>query len=188
MSGDRYFITDQHAIYFLTFTVVDWIDVFTRPVYKAIITDSLTHCVTAKGLEIFAWVLMTNHLHLVARTNAPHRISDFMRDFKKFTSKKIVAAIQYEPESRREWMLPKMRYHALSTRRAENFKFWTDENHAVLLDKLDRLEQRINYTHYNPVRQGIVALPHEYLYSSALDYAGLKGLVPVTLAEIPALR
>ena len=83
MSGDRYFITDQHATYYITFTVVDWIDIFTRPAYKEIIVDALNHCAGHKGWDIYAWVLMTNHLHLVVRTVPPFRMSDVIRDFKK---------------------------------------------------------------------------------------------------------
>ena len=88
MSGDRYLITDQQASYFLTFTVVEWTDVFTRPEYKQVIVDSLNYCIDNKGLQCFAWVLMSNHMHIVARAEAPARLSDIIRDFKKHTSKK----------------------------------------------------------------------------------------------------
>jgi REP element-mobilizing transposase RayT len=87
MSGDRYFITEQHATYYLTFTVVEWVDIFTRPVYKEAIVESLNYCIANKGLECNAWVLMSNHLHLVCRALPPVRLSDIIRDFKKFTSK-----------------------------------------------------------------------------------------------------
>ena len=78
MAGDRYFIQDQNAIYFLTFTVIDWIDVFTRKDYKFIISDSLNYCVENKGLCCFAWVLMSNHMHLVAQVTQPFTMSDFI--------------------------------------------------------------------------------------------------------------
>lgn len=81
MPADNYFITDQNATYFLTFTVIDWIDIFTRREYKFVITDSLNYCVNNKGLEIFAWCLMSNHLHLVGRAREHFRISDIIRDF-----------------------------------------------------------------------------------------------------------
>ena len=100
MSGDRYFIIDQHQTYFITCTIVEWIDLFTRTHYKEIITDSLNHCIKAKRLKVNGWVLMTNHLHLLARCEEPHHMSDFLRDFKKFTSKKLAEAILNEPESR----------------------------------------------------------------------------------------
>ena len=181
MSGDKYFISDQHATYFLTFTIVDWIDVFTRKDYKEIIVDSLNYCIDHKGLDCFAWVLMSNHMHLIARANPPARLSDIIRDFKKYTSKKIVNTIETINESRREWLLHKFEYAAHSTGRAENYKVWRDDNHAICLDEAGWLEQRLNYIHQNPVRQLIVANECDYLYSSAYDYSGKKGLVKVTV-------
>lgn len=177
MPGDRYFISDPHA----TMTVVDWVDAFTRPRYKTILVDSLNYCTLEKGLLIYAWVLMSNHLHLIARTQVPHTMSDFLRDFKKFTSKKIVEAIRNEPESRRDWMLDRFTFEARRTHRAEQAKFWRDDNHAELLYSPDFMQQKLRYLHENPVRQAIVAFPEEYLYSSAVDYAGKQGLVKIEL-------
>lgn len=181
MSGDRYYITDQHAYYFLTFTVVEWVDVFTRPVYKEIIVDSLNYCIAEKGLECNAWVLMTNHMHLIVRAVAPARLSDIIRDFKKFTSKKITEQIKAGAESRKDWLLHKFEFAAQSTGRAENYKLWTDSNHAIYLDGSNLFQQKIAYIHDNPVRQLIVSDPQEYLFSSARDYVGKKGLVNVTV-------
>lgn len=182
MSGDKYFITDQHASYFLTFTVVEWADVFTRIDYKQAIADSLNYCVAEKGLECFAWVLMTNHLHLIVRANPPARLSDIIRDFKKFTSKKIVELIETGNESRKEWLLHKFSFHARTTGRAENYKVWRDDNHAIYLDGTNLWQQKIDYIHDNPVRQMIVSRGEDYSFSSASDYAGRKGLVKVSLA------
>lgn len=183
MSGDRYTIQDQHHIHFLTFTVVDWIDVFIRPVYKDIIVSSLNHCIKTKGLECYAWVVMSNHMHLVCRSCAPFRLSDVIRDFKKYTSKKLVHAISTLPESRREWLLHKFRYSAQSTGRAAEYKLWQDGYHGVCLEGGGiRLQQRIEYIHNNPVRQMIVARPEHYLYSSAVDCCGGKGLVHVVVS------
>jgi putative transposase len=94
MSSENYIIQDQNAVYFLTFPVVDWVDIFTRPIYKTIIVDSLNYCIENKGLTVHAWCLMTNHLHLIARAIEGYRLSDIIRDFKKFTAKKIIAAIK----------------------------------------------------------------------------------------------
>ena len=64
-------------LYFTTSTVVDWVDIFTRPEYKHIILDSLAYCQESKGLDIYAWVLMTNHLHMiVGARNEETSISD----------------------------------------------------------------------------------------------------------------
>ncbi|GAB2796788.1 transposase [Rhabdobacter roseus] len=181
MSQDRYVVQDQHMVHFLTMTVIHWIDVFTRPVYKHIICDSLNYCVREKGLVLFGWVLMSNHLHLIARVDEPHTMTAFLRDFKKFTSKAIVAAIESTPESRRLWLLDKFSFEARRTHRAEQFKVWQDGNHAILLESQKFLLQKLHYLHDNPVRQELVANPEEYLYSSAPDYAGRKGLVQVEL-------
>lgn len=52
--------------YYLTLTVIDWVDIFTRTVYKHVIIESLRHCQKEKGLLIYCWCLMSNHLHLNA--------------------------------------------------------------------------------------------------------------------------
>jgi REP element-mobilizing transposase RayT len=103
---------DHGHIHFLTMTVVDWVDVFTRANHKMTIVDSLKHCQEHKGLEIYAWVLMSNHLHMIAAAadDSKNNLSDILRDFKKYTSKQIVKNIQEEPESRREWMLDRFEF------------------------------------------------------------------------------
>lgn len=179
MSADNYFITDQNAIYFLTFTVEDWMDVFTRKEYKVVIADSLNYCIEIKGLEVFAWCLMSNHLHLVCRENENYKISDIILDFKKITAKTILKMIENEPESKREWMLYRFKYAGRFDNRIKTYKFWQETNHAILLHTTEMIEQRINYKHENPVRAMIVSKTDEYLYSSALDYAGEKGFVNV---------
>jgi REP element-mobilizing transposase RayT len=183
MSGDRYFINDQHSRYFLTLTVIHWIDLFTRKEYRDVLVDSLKYCQAAKGLEIYAWVIMSNHIHLVAACQRPHRMSDFLRDFKKFTSKQIISVMQEINESRREWLLDKFAFEARRTQRAKEYKIWTDDNHAIDLDemKIDLLN-KIDYVHNNPVEAGLVYHAEDYLYSSALDYSRKgKGLLAVTV-------
>jgi putative transposase len=165
--------------YFLTMTVVDWVDVFTRPMYKTIITDSLQYCQKEKGLEIYAWVLMTNHLHLLATAKEGYNLSAILRDFKKFTSKKIVETVTKEIESRKQWMLYRFNYHGFWHPKNQQFKFWQDGNEAKEIHSNDFLFQKLHYLHDNPVRAGIVEFPEEYLYSSARNYVGKKGLIDV---------
>lgn len=185
MSGDRYFIADQNEVHFVTFTVVDWVDVFTRPVYKEIIPDNLNFCVANKGLLVFGWCLMTNHLHAIVQAREGFGLSNIIRDYKKFTSKAIVKAIDNETESRREWMLHRFDWAGLHDSRITNYKFWQESNHAIALHPTQPhiLQQKLDYIHQNPVRAGIVSQPHEYLYSSAGDYAGIKGPVDVVLID-----
>ena len=178
---DRYTIEDQYNVYFMTLTIVYWVDLFTRTAYKQIIVDSLNYCVAQKGLVVYGWVLMSNHLHLIAHTEEPNTMSGFLRDFKKFTSKSLAEEVMSTNESRKTWMMDKFKYEAHRTQRAENYKVWQDGNHPILMDTPKMLEQRLNYLHENPVRQGIVESPEEYLYSSARDYSGRKGLVNLEL-------
>ena len=180
MSGDRYVISDQHASYFVTCTVIHWIDLFTRKDYKDIIVDSLNHCIEKKHLVVYGWVIMTNHIHLAARCNPPGEMSGFLRDFKKFTSKKFIKTMEAINESREDWLLDKFSFEARRTNRAENYKVWKDDNHAIDLSHINIME-KIDYIHNNPVRAGLVDYPEHYVYSSARDYAGEKGLVNVTL-------
>jgi REP element-mobilizing transposase RayT len=179
MSADNYFITDQNAVYFLTFTVTDWVDIFTRKEYKFEIVNSLNYCIENKGLIVYAWCLMSNHLHLVCQAKEDFKLSDIIRDFKKFTAKSIVKLIGEISESRREWLLYRFEYAGKYDNRIKKYKFWQETNHAILLDNKDMIDKRINYTHENPVRALIVWETHEYLFSSARDYADEKGYVNV---------
>ncbi|MHB9054877.1 MAG: transposase [Paludibacteraceae bacterium] len=98
-------------VYFVTDTVVDWVDIFTRPTYKHIILESLTYCQKEKGLIIYAWVLMSNHLHAIVESSGENKVSEIWRDFKKFTSKKIISTLKADAqESRQEWMLNRFEY------------------------------------------------------------------------------
>ena len=104
--GRKYAIHDPSDIYFVTFTVVNWVDIFTRDVYREIIIDSICFCQEKKGLEVFAYCMMTNHIHLIIRAKEGFNLSDIIRDLKSFTSRKIRKALESNNrESRREWML-----------------------------------------------------------------------------------
>lgn len=109
-----YQIKDQSSAYYLTFQVVFWIDLFTRPTYRDVVIESLKYCQHEKGLEIFAWVIMSNHIHLLARSREDN-LSGTIRDFKKFTSKAVIELISTSGDSGKEWMLklfrPALVYH-----------------------------------------------------------------------------
>ena len=185
MQGLHYSIRTDKT-YFITSTVIDWIDVFTRKNHKLAIIDSLKYCQENKGLNIFAWCLMPSHLHLLANTEAGFELSDVIRDFKKFTSKKIIKQIEEEPESRREWMLKRFEYSGKYNPKIKNYKFWQDGNHAIEIFSPSVTWQKINYIHNNPVEEYFVSNAEDYLFSSARDYQGMEGLLKVELI-IPLL-
>lgn len=165
--------------YFMTLTVVNWVDVFTRKNHRDTILRSLEYCKQEKGLVVFAYVIMSNHLHLIANTNEPHLLKDAMRDFKKFTSKEILFQIENEPESRREWMLPLFAINAANSSKHKNYKFWQEGNHAIELYSENFIWDKITYIHNNPVRSGLVKQPQDWLYSSARNYYGLDSIFEV---------
>ena len=175
----KYKATVPGEAYFITITVVNWIDLFTRINQKQIIVNSLIYCQKEKGLEIFAWCLMPSHLHMLCRGSENEPLSDIMRDFKKFTSKKIIQSIKEEPESRREWLLEQFSKACESLKREQKYKVWQDGYHAEILKTNRFIYQKLNYVHNNPVEDGIVVRPEEYMYSSARNYADLDGLFDV---------
>lgn len=108
-------------------------------------------------------------------------LSDIMRDFKKFTSKEIVKAIAEVNESRKDWLMNRFEFAAKYIKKNKNFKFWQDGNHPEELISDEFIDQKLNYIHNNPVEEMIVSEPEDYLFSSARDYAGIKGLLDVEL-------
>lgn len=173
-----YQIKDQEALHYLTLQIVHWVDIFSRKIYRDIIIDSLRYCQQNKGLEIYAYVIMSNHIHLLVRSKKSN-LSDVIRDFKRHTSKKIIETIDLEQESRREWMLMIFRYAARKYKRNNEYQVWTHENHAEEIYSNKFIEQKTLYIHQNPVRSGIVEKPEDYLYSSARNYAEMDYLIDV---------
>ncbi|HHL57552.1 MAG TPA: transposase [Bacteroidetes bacterium] len=185
MSGDRYYITDQNAIYFLTFTTIDWVDIFTKKEYKLELVDSMNYCIKEKGLIVYGWVIMSNHMHAIWQAREGYNLSSTIRDFKEFTAKRIISMIKDGDESRKVWMLKKFEFAGKRLNRISKYKFWKDSNHAVYLGPEDTKmkEQKLNYIHNNPVKAMLVHTAEDYIFSSAADYAGDKGLVEVTLLQ-----
>ena len=179
MPEGGYKIRDQKGVYYLTFTVVNWIDVFTRKRYKDMLIDSLNYCQKEKGLQVYAYVIMSNHIHCVL-SSSKNNLSDIIRDFKTHTSKKILKSIKEEEgESRKDWMLEQFKNKGLNNKRNKEYQFWKQDNHPIELYTNYFIDQKINYIHNNPVEAGIVEKPEEYIYSSAKNYSGEKGLLVI---------
>ena len=160
-------IHDQSAIHFVTFTVNQWVDVFTRPVYKDLLIDSLKYCQENKGLQVYAYVIMTNHIHLIISA-VDGNLSDIIRDFKKFTSKRIFKEIEQNPqESRKKWML-------WALKKDEKVWFWKAGYHGEHIYSTNFFNSKLDYIHANPVVQSIVLNPEDYYYSSGADYYGTR--------------
>lgn len=171
----EYRVKDQFGMYFITCTVHQWIDVFTRKEYVDILLDSLRHCQQNKGLKIYAWVVMTNHIHLIVSSDK-EKLSNILRDFKKFTSKHIFHAIETNPhESRKRWM-------TWLLKKDDAIWFWEEGYHGEEITDVAFMDSKINYIHMNPVKANIVEKEEEFLYSSCGDFYGTrKGLLELEL-------
>lgn len=177
-----YQIKDQSSLYFLTLQVVDWVDVFTRKHYRDVLLDSFRYCISHKGLLVWSYVIMSNHVHVIV-SSSKGELSNTLRDLKRYTATQILKAINSPKESRRDWMLKRFEFMAKRHKRNSHYQFWTHENHAVLLESSHFIVQKCHYIHENPVKAGLVEWPSDYLYSSARNYEGKIGLLEVKLLD-----
>ena len=173
-----YRIYEGHP-HFLTTTVVDWIDLFTRKEYCLTLIEALDYCRLNKGLIIHAYVIMPSHLHLILSAKDPARLSDILRDFKQFTSRRIIQQIKGKKESRRTWLLERFAKAASNISKIRHYQLWQAGNHPKVLFSPSFYLQKLRYIHQNPVKAMIVSQAEHYVFSSAIDYAGGKGLLPV---------
>ena len=174
----NYKFHNPDGLYFVSFAVIDWLDVFTRNKYKDIVIESLAFCQKEKGMEIVAWCIMTNHVHLIFRSVKGQHPSLLLGDFKRFTSKSIVRAIQENPkESRKEILLEHFRKAGNKSSNVKNYQFWRHDNKPIELWSNKVIKEKVDYIHQNPVEAGLVYKSQDYVYSSAIDYAGEKGLL-----------
>jgi len=174
----NYKFHNPDGLYFVSFAVVEWLDVFTRNTYKDILLDSLSFCQQEKGMEIIAWCIMTNHVHLIFRSVQGEKPQLVLGDFKRFTSKKLVKSIkENHRESRKEILLEQFQKAAQKSSNVANYQFWRHDNKPIELWSTNVIYEKINYIHQNPVEAGLVYRAEDYIYSSALDYAGESGLL-----------
>jgi len=154
-------------LYYCTTTVVGWMDVFTRQMYVDILYDSIRFCQQQKGLELYAYVIMPNHFHIIARTQDT-ALNYVLRDLKSWTAKQIMDAVDTNPqESRREWLMHMFRYYGRGSANNKEMQFWQHGNHPIELRSNAVFWQKLQYLHNNPVKAGIVTEPYHYLHSSA---------------------
>ena len=186
MNENGYQINDQTKAHFITATVVDWVDVFSRKIYKDIVIESLDFCIKNKGMILYGFVIMTNHIHMVVQSETG-KLSDLIRDFKKFTARNILDTIESEPESRKDWMLKRFEFACRSHSRNEKYQFWQYGNHPEEIFTEKFLWQKLDYIHLNPVRAEIVDKASHYLHSSASNYINGIGLLEIQKADNPII-
>ncbi|WP_027420984.1 REP-associated tyrosine transposase [Crocinitomix catalasitica] len=174
----NYKFHNPEAAYFVSFSVIEWLEVFKKNVYKNILLDSLRYCQKEKNMEIYAWCIMTNHVHLIFRSIGDEKPEQILGDFKKFTSKKIVRSIIENPaENRKKYLLERFLLAGTKSSNVNMYQFWQHDNNPIEVFSNKVITEKINYIHYNPVESGLVFRPEDYAYSSAKDYSGERGLL-----------
>jgi REP element-mobilizing transposase RayT len=160
----NYKFHNPEGLYFVSFAVVNWLDVFTRNQYKDILIDSLSFCQREKGMEIIAWCIMTNHVHLIFRVVNDGQPQLVLGDFKRFTSKALIKAIkENNRESRREFLLEQFKKAAESSSNVKQYQFWRHDNKPIELWSNKVIQEKINYIHQNPVEAGLVFKAEDYV-------------------------
>jgi REP element-mobilizing transposase RayT len=176
-------IDKQDGAHFLTLTIVEWLNILKDDRYKIALCESLNYCINEKGLIIYSYVIMSTHMHLIAASTV-EKLSDTLRDFKKYTSHLITKMLSEETGDNEAFFLKVFEEAAKKHSRNKKYQVWQQHNHPEEVESSKFTLTKIKYIHNNPVDAGIVDFPEQYAFSSAVDYAGGKGMVQVTLINL----
>ena len=176
----KYKFHDNDKLYFISYATVNWIDVFVREEYNQVIIDSWKHCQEKRGLEIYGWCIMTSHVHMIIG-NKQDKLEDIVRDMKKHTSSELKTAIKKHPqESRKEWIIWMMERAGKKNGNNKDWQFSAAQHNKPLeIISQEMFDEKLAYIHQNPVQAGFVTREEDWKYSSARDFFGMKGLVPL---------
>ena len=159
----------------MTLTVLHWIPIFTRPDTVNILFESFRY-LTREGLRIYAYVILENHLHLVAQSE---QIDSDIARFKSYTSRKLLLYLQ---EKNVKNILEQLAFYKKAHKGDRTYQFWQEGVHPELIQGEEMMRQKIEYIHQNPVKRGYVDEAVHWRYSSARDYAGSSGLLEICRA------
>ncbi len=173
MPRSRYRVLDRQCPHFLTATVNHWLPLFTRPETVAIVLDSWRYLQREADFVLYGYVILENHLHLVA---ASGDLSRDIQRFKAFTAKEIIAHLEnHGGDKMLELLALFKRAHKTETR----YQVWEEGSHPQLIESEEVMRQKLDYIHQNPVKRGYVDRPEHWRYFSARNYAGMEGLIEV---------
>ena len=179
---EKYKIHADASVYFLTYSVVEWLPLFVSEASCKIVTESLTYCHKQKHVRINAFVIMPTHLHLIAFDVDQNvsRLVQTLADFRKFTGRQLSDyCIQHAPKCFAETL----RDLAIGDR---GRRVWQPSRHPEAIERERFWQQKIDYLHDNPCRKGLVRNQEDWRFSSAAWYASdyAQGVdVPLTQIE-----
>jgi len=173
MTRTRYRIYETEFPYFMTCTTVGWLPVFTRPAAVEILFDSWRFLQRERQLKLFGYVVLENHLHLIA--SAPD-LANAMKTFKSYTARSILDSLV---SNGAEMLLRQLRSHKLKHKTNSDYQLWQEGNQPKQIQNDEMMWQKLEYIHANPVKRGYVDDPLHWRYSSARVYARQPGPVAV---------
>jgi REP element-mobilizing transposase RayT len=173
MSRTRYRIYENEYPHFLTWTIVGWQAVFTRPEAVQIVFDSWDFLKREKHFRLYGYVVLENHLHLLA--SAPD-LSGAIKSFKMYTARQIIDLLE---RHRAQVLLRQLRALKKRHKTESEYQVWEEESKPKQMSSNEMMLQKLEYMHNNPVKRGYVDDPVHCRYSSAGNYAGRVGLVDV---------
>jgi putative transposase len=144
MTRSRYRIYEDHYPYFLTCTVVGWLPVFTRSQTVQILYDSLQFLHDTGRMTLYGYVILENHLHLIA---ASPDLSKEIGDFKSFTARKI---IDYLEQTGARTLLKLLRFFRAHHKTDRTYQLWQEGSHPEQIQNDDMMRQKLEYIHKTP--------------------------------------
>jgi putative transposase len=173
MTRSRYKFFENEYPYFMTCTINSWLPIFTRQESADIILDSWRYLQKERGLKLFAYVILENHLHMIA--SAPD-ISATIQSFKSYTARQIIDLLKSRGS---ETLLRQLSATKLNHKTESTYQVWQEGSHPQQIQSDDMMWQKIEYIHNNPVLRGFVDDPLHWRWSSARNYAKQPGLIEV---------
>lgn len=175
MGRSRYKFHEKHYPYFITSSIVEGLPLFMNPSVTQIVLEALSYLQHQNRVRLYGYVIMPNHLHMIAEDE---QLSQKLRAFKSFTARTI---IDYLREKNHDRFLSRLKSKKLKNHRDSEHQFWQEGLHPKQLFTPDMFNQKLEYMHFNPVKAGFVENPEYWRYSSAINYEGGKGLIPVII-------
>ena len=173
--------TPGHAHY-LTFSCFQRRPFLTRDRTRGWFIDAVIAARNKHAFDIFAWVVMPEHAHLLIRpTREVYSISAILKSIKLPVALRAIAFLDATNPAGK---------HLLADRQPNGtvaYRFWQrgggyDRN---LISAME-IWEKIDYIHRNPLRQGLVARATDWVWSSAREYAtGEHGMLPLTYGVLP---
>jgi REP element-mobilizing transposase RayT len=176
MSKSRYkIVTEGAAPYFMTGTVVNWLPIFGNPAIAQIVLDSLRFLHEHRRLVLHTYVLMENHIHLIASSE---QMSKEIGDFKSFTARTCIDWFQAHGK---QWVLRQLKFHKAPHKADQEYQLRQEGYHPQVLQNEAMALDKLKYIHNNPVKRGYVDDPAHWRYSSYRNYMGLAAVLPIEL-------